>query len=75
MDPIDIVVPLRSDEQRLLHEFKEATIGPSPLRLVAGDHVGEWSIRPAVSIEWGNVRYSLFFSNRHPNPASANPTT
>ena len=41
MDDIDIVVPFRSDEQRLLHEFEEAIIcGPSaitPMRLVAGN--------------------------------------
>jgi len=74
MDPIDIVVPLRSDEQRLLHEFAGATRNPSSgsMRLVAGDHVGGWSVR-SYRIEGENMRYSLFHSGRHPNPHSPNP--
>lgn len=71
VDPIDIVVPLRSDEQRLLHEFEEVTRNPASgaLRLVAGDHVGGWSIR-SHTFEGETVRYSLFCSGRHPNPPS-----
>ena len=75
MDDIDIVVPLRSDERRLLHEFEEAiSRGPSgiiPMRLVAGDHVGGWSILKH-SFEGENVRYTLFYSGRHPTPPSVN---
>ena len=77
MEDIDIVVPLRSDERRLLHEFEEAIRrGPSgivPMRLVAGDHVGGWSIR-RHSFEGENVRYTLFYSGRHPTPPSVNPS-
>ena len=73
MDDIDIVVPLRSDEQRLLHEFEKAIIrGPSgilPMRLVADDHVGGWSI-VSHTFEGKYVRYSLIYSGRHPNPPS-----
>ena len=77
MDDIDIVVPLRSDEQRLLHEFEEAIIcGPSaitPMRLVAGNHVGGWSIR-THTFEGGTVRYSLVYSGAPPIPPSVNPS-
>ena len=43
MDPIDIVVPLRSDERRLLHQFEDAISGPSgiiPVRLATGRPCG-----------------------------------
>ena len=77
MDDIDIVVPFRSDEQRLLHEFEEAIIcGPSaitPMRLVAGNHVGGWSIR-RHSFEGETVRYSLFYSGSPPIPPAVNPS-
>ena len=76
MDDIDIVVPFRSDEQRLLHEFKKAIIrGPSaitPMRLVVGNHVGGWSIS-WYSIEGETVRYSLFYSGSPPIPPAVNP--
>ena len=77
MDDIDVVVPLRSDEQRLLHEFGEAIIrGPSaitPMLLVAGNHVGGWSIR-GHTFEGETVRYSLFYSGSPPIPPSVKPS-
>ena len=66
MDGIDIVVPLRSDEQRLLHEFENAISGPAgiiPVRLATGDHVGMWSMI-RHSFEGYDVRYSLVYSGR-----------
>jgi len=66
MDDIDIVVPLRSDERRLLHEFKDAISGPSgiiPVRLATGDHVGMWSVTKH-SFEGEDVRYSLVYSGQ-----------
>ena len=72
MDDIDIVVPLRSNEQRLLHEFKDAISGPSgitPVRLATGDHVGMWStIRHSFEAE--GVRYSLVYSGSPPQDPS-----
>lgn len=77
MDDIDIVVPLRSDEHRLLHEIEEAIIrGPSaitPMRLVASNHVGEWSIMRRT-FEGGTARYSLCYSGSPPIPPSVNPS-
>jgi len=64
MDDIDIVAPLRSDEQRLLHQLEDAISSPSgiiPVRLATGDHVGMWSII-RHSFEAEDVRYSLVYS-------------
>ena len=68
MGAISIVVPRKSEEQRLLLEFRKATSGRepygiTPLRLVAGDHVGGWSIDGGGrAIEGEDERFTLFFS-------------
>ena len=68
----DIVVPLRSHEQRMLHQFKDAISRPSgiiPVRLATGDHMGMWSIT-RHSFEAGDVRYSLVYSGSPPEDPS-----
>ena len=72
MDDTDIVVPLRSAERRLLHEFKDAISGPYgiiPVRLATGDHVGMWSMIEH-SFEGEDVRYSLVYSGSQPKDPS-----
>ena len=74
MDDIDIVEQLRSDEHRRLHDFEKVTLNPSgDMRLVAGDHVGGWSVS-RHSFEGENVRYTLFYSGSPPTPPVNPPT-
>ncbi len=65
MDPIEITVPLRSDQHYLLDKFEKASgDGPSgiiPTRLATGDHVGLWSIVGHQFTEY-EVGYSLVYS-------------
>ena len=64
MGDIDILVPIKSEERRWLHKFKDAISGPSgtiPIRLTVGEHVGHWAVR-THTIEGENMRYSLFYS-------------
>lgn len=72
IDDIDIVVPRRSDERRLLHQFMDAISGPSgiiPIRLATDNHVGLWSII-RHSFEAEVVRYSLVYSGSPPEDPS-----
>ena len=64
MDNIDITVPLKSDEHRILHRFDKAISGPSgiiPIRLATGDHVGMWSVSRRRFIG-DYAQYTLCFS-------------
>ncbi|MDE2873291.1 MAG: hypothetical protein OXQ94_16560 [Gemmatimonadota bacterium] len=61
---IDVTVPLRSKEHRVLNEFEEAICGPAgivPMRLKAGDHVGMWSVRKRQFVG-DSALYTLCFS-------------
>lgn len=63
VDDIDISVPLKSDEDRILHEFDKAISDPSgiiPIRLAIGDHVGMWSVRTCRFVG-DSALYTLFF--------------
>jgi len=64
MDDINLTVPIKSEEHRLLHEFENAISGPSgiiPIRLATGDHVGMWSVRKRQFMG-DSVLYTLCFS-------------
>lgn len=64
MDDINITVPVKSREHRILHEFENAISGPAgivPVRLATGDHVGMWSVRKRQFMG-DSVLYTMCFS-------------
>lgn len=68
---IDINVPVKSDEHRFLHKFKEAVSSPSgiiPIRLAIGDHVGMWSVKRGPIILGYYAQYTLCFSGEAEMP-------
>ena len=64
---IDVTVPVKSDEHRILHKFNEAISSPSgiiPMRLAIADHVGMWSVKSGPIVVGYYAQYTLCFSGK-----------